>query len=176
MSLENLTEAERRMLNLGNIMAEVLGDPKLSREAKRILKAKKPELQFPELEQEDALEKVRLENKAETEKLQAELTRRDAIAALAKETEKIEEAGLDPKAVREFMEKKGITDVDVVIELFQSRVQLAEPSSDVGGGGPFHLKDVTKEDLAKMWNNPSAWRQEKGLAIQKEMRGQRRVA
>lgn len=176
MSLENLTEREKQALNLGNLMATVLADPSLSRDAKRILKAKNPDLSFPELETEDAIGKVRKEANDRADLLQQELNRRDAIKALEAETSKIEAAGLDAKAVREFMEKKGITDVDVVIELFEQRAQLAEPTADSTGNGPFRFADVTQEELKSMWSNPQKWREEKAHAVIGEMRGQRRRA
>jgi hypothetical protein len=170
MSLENLTETEKRTLNLGNLVAQMLSDPKLSKDTKRLLKAKNPELQFPELEQEEAIEKIRADAAADTQKLRDELARRDAVSALQAEETKITEAGLDPKAVREFMQKKGITDVDVVIELFESRAQLAEPSSDIAGQ-PWRSQDVTQDELKAMWADPVKWREEMGYKVQKELRG-----
>lgn len=174
MSLEQLTETEKRQLNLGNLVAQMLNDPKLSKDTKKLLKTAKPELLFPELDQEELIEKVRLESKEQADRLQAELSRRDAIAALEKENRRIEEVGLDAKAVREFMEKKGITDVEVVIELFESRQRLAEPSSDISGG-PFRFKDVTQDELKAMWSNPQKWRDEKAYEVLKELRTGRRA-
>lgn len=175
MSLENLNESEKRLLNLGQLVGSMLSDPKLAKDTKKLLRTKNPELQFPELDQEEAIEQIRQAAAADAQKLRDELARRDAVAALAAEEKKITDAGLDPKAVREFMTKNGITTVDVVIELFEARTQLAEPSADVGGG-PFRPQGVTDDELKKMWANPQAYRQEVAQKMVNELRGKRRVA
>jgi hypothetical protein len=173
MSLENLTETERRALNLGNLAAALLADPKTSKEAKRLLKAKNPELQFPELDTEDALEKVRQEGAEREASLRAELARRDAVQALREEEDRIREAGFDPKVIREFMTKEGITNLEHVLEFFSQKLQLAEPSADMAGVGPHRFQDVTQEDLKNMWSNPVAWREQRAGEVIKELRGGR---
>jgi hypothetical protein len=175
MSLEDLSPQDKQKLNLGSLVATMLrGDPALARDTKKLLKKADPNLSFPELDTEDQLERIREQSKKESEDLRAELARRDAREALQAEETKIKDAGLDPTAVRKYMTDKGIIDVDVVIELFQARQQLAEPSSE-GMVGPLRDPMVSKDDVSAMWKmGPSAWRQQKAAEIiNKEFRGPR---
>lgn len=171
-SLEDLPPEAQAQLNLGKLVHTMLKDPKLSTSTKRLLKQKNPDLVFPELEVEDAVAKVREETSEQLKTLQDALDKQNATKALEAEDAKITEAGLDPKVVREFMTKNGIVNVDVVIELFQSRDALAEPSTD--SIGPFRFKDASPEDLAAMWKNPVAWREKKAYEILGEMRAKQR--
>jgi hypothetical protein len=174
MSLEDLSAQDRQKLNLGTLVATMIRDPNLSRDTKKLLKKADPTLSFPELDTEDQLEQIRKQSKEESESLRAELARRDAREALQEEATKITEAGLDPAVVRKYMAENGIINVDIVIELFQARQQLAEPSSE-GMVGPLRDPNVSKDEVAQMWKvGPSAWRQQKAAEIiNKEFRGPR---
>lgn len=174
-SLEDLPESEKRkLLNLGNMVAGMINNPKLSKDTKKLLKAADPNLQFPELDTDERIEKIREEGKQTAEELRQQLAQRDAREALQAEETKITEAGLDPKAVRAYMSEKGILDVEVVIELFQARQQLAEPSADQLNGTA-RFSDVPEKELNAMWANPSAYRQQKAEEILRESRGGRRA-
>ena len=172
-SLEDMTPDERAQFNLGKLVGTMLKDPKLSPMQKRLLKQANPNLSFPELEVEDAVAAVRKETGERITAMQDEINIGKAKIALQAEDDKITEAGLDAKQVREFMEKNSIVNVDVVIELFESRRTLAEPSSD--SIGPFRFKDASPEDLKKMWANPVKWREEKAYEVLGELRGRKPV-
>jgi hypothetical protein len=172
-SLEDMTPDERAQFNLGKLVGTMLKDPKMSPQQKRLLKMANPALSFPELEVEDAVAAVKADTSKQIQDLQDQLNVGKARIALEAEDNKISEAGLDPKQVREFMEKNGIVNVDVVIELFESRRTLAEPSSDTIS--PFRYKDASPEDLKKMWANPVKWREEKAYEVLAEIRGKKPI-
>lgn len=166
MSLEDLSPEDRARINLGKLVHEMMNDPALGEKTKRLLKQKKPDLHFPELEQAEALAKVKEEADAKLQAMRDEILKNRAKTALEAEDAKIQEAGLDVKAVREFMEKKGITDTDTVIELFQSRAALAEPSTP-------QFQPVKVPNLKEMWDNPVQWREKEGMAVLSELRGRK---
>lgn len=166
MGLEDLSEEDKRRLNLAKLVEEMLVDPTLATQTKRLLKQKRPTLNFPELDQAEALAKVKEEADARVQAIRDEIRTNEAKKALQAESTKIEEAGLDVKAVREYMEKQGITNVDVVIELFQSRAALAEPSTP-------QFQPIKVPNLKEMWENPVAWREKEGMAVLSELRGRK---
>ncbi len=172
-SLEDLSADERATFNLGKLVHTMLQDKELASSTKRLLKKKNPALTFPELDTEDAVAAVREETSKQVKDLEDLLKKREAVDALKNEEARITEAGLDPKAVREFMDKKGITDVEVVIELFESRQALAEPT--VNGIEPFRYADASPEELKKMWADPVKWREEKSYEVLRELRGRKPI-
>lgn len=169
--LEELSADERAKFNLGNLVSTMLTDPKLAKQTKKLLKEKNPELHFPELEVEEAVAASEKKSQAQIDELTAALRNREARDALAAEEESITAAGLDPKVVREFMTKEGITNVAFVIELFEQRQALAEPTTS--GVGPFRYEGVTQDDLKNMWKDPVKWREQKAYEVLNEVRGQR---
>lgn len=169
--LEDLSPDERAKFNLGNLVSTMLTDPKLAKQTKKLLKEKNPELHFPELEVEEAIAATEKKSQAQIDELTAALRKKEAKEALAAEEKLITDAGLDPKAVREFMTKEGITNVDFVIELFQSRDALAEPTTS--SVGPFRWEGVSQDDLKNMWKDPVKWREEKAYEVINELRGKR---
>src|SRR5579862_9653024 len=131
--LEDLSTEERAKFNLGTLVAQLMNDPKTSLQTKKLLKQGRPELVFPELDAEEAASRVEQKTQTQLEELKTALRNRDAREALKEEDAKITAVGLDPKVVRKFMTDEGINNVDIVIELFESRQALAEPSTSQVG-------------------------------------------
>lgn len=171
--LEDLSSDERAKFNLGTLVAQLMSDPKTSIQTKKLLKQGRPELSFPELDAEEAANKVRTETQTQMDELKTALRNRDARDALAEEDKKILAVGLDPKVVRKFMTDEGINNVDIVIELFESRQALAEPSTSQVG--PFRFEGVTQDDLKNMWKDPVAWREQKAYEVINELRSKKRA-
>jgi hypothetical protein len=171
--LEELSLEERQKFNLGALVATMLSDPVLGKQTKRLLKTKSPDLSFPELDAEDAILKGQEKSQAQIDELKTLLRTREARDALASEDAKITAVGLDPKVVRKFMTDEGINNVDIVIELFESRQALAEPTTS--SVGPFRFEGVTQDDLKNMWKDPVKWREEKAYEVINELRGKKRA-
>lgn len=171
--LEDLSSDERAKFNLGALVATMLNDPALGKQTKRLLKTKNPDLSFPDLDAEDAVLASQKKTQEQMDELKTALRNREARDALKEEDAKITAVGLDPKVVRKFMTDEGINNVDIVIELFESRQALAEPSTSQVG--PFRFEGVTQDDLKNMWKDPVKWREEKAYEVINELRGKKRA-
>jgi hypothetical protein len=172
-SLENLTPEQRRDLNLGRLTAQLLTNPETREQAARILQKADSTLQFPDIAAKDAVRQAKEEGQKQIDALALQLRERDARAALEKQHQRVREAGLDLKMVTELMEKHGIPPTpdgyDIVMELVQSRAQLAEPTTEMIQ--PFHVPDIKE-----MWNDPVKWREAEGYKVLNELMAQRKRA
>lgn len=173
MSLDSLTPEEKREFETARARAKLLEslvddtDKDVARQAKRLLKKKNPSLHFADIEAEEAVDAALKPVREENARLQDELVRNRAQELLQKEDQDIRAADLDPTAVRKFMQEQGTTNLPLAIEVLQSRRALAEPTSPA-------FQPFEKPDIKDMWDDPSAWRQKKGLEVQAELRGQQR--
>lgn len=173
MSLDSLTPEERQEFERAKARATLLtdliddSDPETSMAAKRLLKHKKPELRFPEIETADAVAAATKEMQAKNDELRQEILRNRAEAALQTEDEEIRKAQLDPVEVRKFMQEHGTTNLGLAIEVLQSRQALAAPT-------PSGFEPVKIPDLKEMWEDPTQYRMNEGYKVQAELRGQNR--
>jgi hypothetical protein len=172
-SLDSLTPEERREIDTAKARAKLLEslvddtDKDISTTAKRLLKKKNPSLHFPDIEAQDAVEAATTKMREENARLQEELLRNRAQEALQNEDKKIRDADLDPTEVRKFMQEQHTTNLDLAIEVLQSRRALAEPS-------PAQFEPFKPPDIKEMWNDPSGWRQNEAYKVQAELRGAQR--
>jgi hypothetical protein len=169
-SLENLTPEQRRDLNLGRLTAQLLTNPETREQAARILQKADSTLQFPDIAAKDEARKAEEKAAAKVAELEKKLLERDAREALARQHQRIKDAGLDVKLVNELMEKHGIPSTDegydLVMELLQSRSQLAESTPEI-------LQPMVKPNIKEMWNDPVAWREKVGYEVLNELRAMR---
>lgn len=173
MSFDSLTVEERREVEQAKARAKLLEglvddtDREVSRTAKRLLKKKNPALHFADIEAEDAIAEATKQLREDNSKLQEELVRNRAQELLQKEDEKIRASELDPAAVRKFMQEQGTANLDLAIEVLQSRRALAEPT-------PSAFEPIQAPDIKEMWTDPSGWRQKEAYKVQAELRGTQR--
>ena len=169
-SLENLTDAQRAELNIGRLTKQLLTDPATREEAARLLQKADKTLRFPDVDAKEEIRKVQEKSAEKIGELEQRLKERDAREALSKAHQRIRDAGLDVKAVTELMEKHGIPPTEdgygIVMELLQSRAQLAEPTTE--GIQPFRIPDIQD-----MWKDPVKWREEQGHKVLNELIAQR---
>lgn len=172
-SLENLSAEDRQAIAIGRLGRQLLQDPEHRDQVARLLKKADPKLQFPDIEAKDAVRKVEEAAAARVQELEKKLLERDAKQALERQHQRIRDAGLDVKMVNELMEKHGIppTDdgYDLVMEVINSRAQLAEPTTEV-------IQPMVKPDIKEMWNDPVAWREKQGYQVLNELIAARRRA
>jgi hypothetical protein len=170
-SLENLTPDQRAELNLGRLTRKLLTDPDSREQAAKLLQRADSSLQFPDIAAKEEARKIEAKSAEKISELEKRLLERDAREALAKQHDKIRAAGLDVKLVNELMEKHGIPPTeagyDIVIELIQSRAQLAEPTSE-------QLTPFKAPDIKEMWNDPVKWREAEGYKVLNELMAARR--
>jgi hypothetical protein len=172
-SLENLTPEQRAELNLGKLARKLLTDPETREQTAKILQKADNTLQFPDIAAKDEARKIRDEATQKVKDLENKLLERDARDSLAKQHQRIRDAGLDVKMVNELMEKHGIPPTDdgygIVMELIQSRAQLAEPTTEL-------VQPMVRPDIKEMWNDPIAWREKEGYKVLNELMAQRKRA
>lgn len=156
MSLESLTAEERRQFEQSQQEGKLLralineGDPAEQLAAKRLLKKRRPDLRFPDLEAAEAEERAKAATLEETQKLREELAQEKAQRLKAEEVAKIQARGYDPEAVYKAMNERGITVLDTALAMFDAEAQLAE--STAGSVRTFKnpaddiLKDVKPEN------------------------------
>ena len=172
-SLENLTTEQRSELAAGKLFRQLLSDPQTRERAARLAQEKDKNLHFPDIEAKDVAAKEREKSQEAISGLEKKLLERDARDALAKQHQRIKDAGLDVKMVTELMEKHGIPPTEdgygIIIELVQQRAQLAEPTPETFA--PYRIPD-----LKEMWNDPVKWREEQGYKVLNELIAQRKRA
>jgi hypothetical protein len=172
-SLENLTAEQRAELNIGRLARKLLIDPESREATAKLLQKADPTLQFPDIAAKDEARKIKEEASEKVRELEKRLLERDAREALAKQHQRIRDAGLDVKMVNELMEKHGIPPTEdgygIVMELIQSRAQLAESTPEV-------IQPMVKPDIKEMWNDPVAWREKEGYKVLNELLAARRRA
>lgn len=170
-SLENLTAEQRAELNLGKLTRKLLTDPDSREQAAKLLQKADNTLQFPDIAARDEARKLQDKAQEKVDALEKKLLERDARDALAKQHQRIRDAGLDVKMVTELMEKHGVPPTEegysLIMELVQSRSQLAEPTSE-------QLQPFRAPDIKEMWNDPVKWREGEAYKVLNELMAQRR--
>jgi hypothetical protein len=165
-SLENLTSDQRAELNIGRLTRKLLTDPETREDTAKLLKKADSNLQFPDITAKEEARKALDKQREDIAELERKLLERDARDAISKQHQRIKDAGLDVKMVTELMEKHGIPPTEdgygIVMELVQSRQQLAEPTTE-------QLQPFRIPDVKEMWNDPVKWREEQGYKVLNEM-------
>jgi hypothetical protein len=172
-SLEHLTPEQRQELNIGKLTRQLLTNPETREQAAKLLQKADTTLQFPDIAAKDEARKLKEEAQERIDALELRLKERDAREALSKQHQRVKDAGLDVKMVTELMEKHGIAPTeegyDLVMELVQSRAQLAEPTTE-------QLQPFRIPDIKEMWNDPVKWREQEGYKVLNELMAARKRA
>jgi hypothetical protein len=166
-SLESLTPEERSQLELARLL---LSDPKTNKEARRLAKKLKPELQFADIELEDRLAAQRDESNEVTKALRADLEKEKFDRAREKAHERIRERGLDPVAVEKVMTENGIANYDLAMEILEARSQSAAPTPN-----DLEVMELPKgeEGGVDLWKDPKGFAQRTALSVLNGFRRQR---
>lgn len=173
-SLEDLNDDQKAALMRAGY--QLLHNPDVSKDAKRLLKKANPKLVFPELDAEDRINaelKTRDEKIAELEKAQLE---RDMQARIEEKRRMCRERGLDPADVEALIVERGkagrMIDWESAAELMELQKQSAPatPAGDTSPATPM----MSEKDL---WNDPAKWaREQSRAAIDEINRNKRRRA
>lgn len=147
-SLEDLSAEDRAKLNLANLL---LSDPETSKQARRLAKKLKPELQFSDLDLEDRLTKQSESNAEQLKAIRADQQKIIFDREREKAHAKLRERGLDPAAVEKVMTENSIANYDLAAEVLEARAVAAAPTPD----------DLTalelpsgKEGEVDLWKDP----------------------
>jgi hypothetical protein len=172
-SLEDLTPEQRQELNIGRLTRQLLTDPETRESTAKLLQKADKSLQFPDIAAKDEARKIKEEANEKVSALEQKLLERDAREALSKQHQRVRDAGLDVKMVTELMDKHGIPPTedgyDIIMELVQSRAQLAEPT-------PEQFAPLARPDIKEMWNDPVKWREAEGYKVLNELIANRKRA
>lgn len=172
MSLESLTPDEKKALQESQKAQQLLRallsdpDPEYRHAAQRLLKKKDPNLQFPELDQVDAVEAAKKVADEKVAAMRAEIAADKAANRRAEEDKKIRDAGYDPEKVRKIADERGVADLDLVVQMLQAKDALAEPSNP-------SFQPLPAPDLKELWANPDAWLHNKIEEVHREFGGKR---
>lgn len=149
-SLEGVSTQEMQYLASA---AKILFSGPHRKEAQRIMKKINPNATIPELDQDDAIERVRLEEREEREKLQKQwdadkqaTKRAETLRALADDGVLPRDAvKIDPEKkvapIEQFMIDNSITDYSKAANLYKLSQQQATPTPPIG------VPDVTHPQL-----------------------------
>jgi hypothetical protein len=165
--LEDLTPEQRAQLNLAQLL---LSDPETSKQARRLAKKLKPELQFADLDMDDQI-KRRDEANAERVKALEEQIRKDKFdREREKAHARMRERNLDPVAVEKVMTENGIANYDLAAEVLEARSAAAAPTPD--DLSPMTLPKGA-EGGADLWKDPKGFATNTAYAVLNAFRRQK---
>lgn len=165
--LEDLTPEQRAQLNLAQLL---LSDPETSKQARRLAKKLKPELQFGDLDMEDRINKERETSDTKIKALEEQI-RKDAFARAREAAHaKLRDRNLDPVAVEKVMTENGIANYDLAAEVLEARAAAAAPTPD--DLSPLTLP-TGNEGGADLWKDPKGFAQRTAYSVLNSFRKQR---
>lgn len=157
--LEDLTPEQRAQINLAQLL---LSDPETSKQARRLAKKLKPELQFSDLDTDDRIAKATETSAEQVKELQKQLAKQQFERDRERAHAKLRERNLDPAAVEKVMTDNGIANYDLAAEVLEARSQAAAPTPD----------DLTTLDLptgteggSDLWKDPKGFAQRTALSV-----------
>jgi len=145
-SLENLSDEQIR--NLASVAKDLSDDPKLRRQFQRLIKEKKPETIFPELEVEDRVAEVSSKVASETEALRAEITNQNLALQRRELKVSLQEKypGISFEDIEKTMVDHAIGKHESAAQFLSNQRMLSEPSPEVPGrGGPMMMPQEAKQ-------------------------------
>lgn len=152
MSLESLSVEEKRQLQQAQdahkLLTDLLtdADPQVRRSAMKLAKKKRPDLRFPEIEAEEAVETAHKATNDRIATLERQLQESEARRLKSEEEAKIRSRGYDPAAVYKLMDTKGVANLDTMLDVLDADAHIGDSTS--GNLRPFKnpseeiLKDV----------------------------------
>ena len=167
-SLEGLSPVQVQQLAKG--MSALLNhkDPEIRRGVQRSLKSVDPNLNFPELEQADAIISAVKEVQKTAEELRQEQRERDFRAETERQHAAIRARGYKVEDVQKFMTERGIVKFDTALEVMDMRNSLAAPTPEaLAQHGDYSMP----EDQKNIFANPAKWARQKAHAIIDELKG-----
>ena len=153
MSIEDLPAEQQKALHLGSML---LSNPEVANKAKRLAKEVDPHLRLPEIELEDAINKVRDENRAELEKRDKELMEERVRSRRAEQDSKIREAGFEPAEIEKLIVEEHFGSYEAALKFAELRRQAAEPGpaeASFGGRTPYPRDLRGDEEWRKAYAN-----------------------
>lgn len=138
--LENMDPAERD--RLAATMNSLLRDPALRRDTLSLVKRKNPNATIPEIDQEEAIQKLREEQSDKMKTLQDKFEKESIERRWTDLRRSWRERGLDPDLVQKTMTEKQIADPETAIKFLDMESRSAPPTpASMSQAGRMKLPD-----------------------------------
>lgn len=138
--LENMDPAERD--RLAATMNSLLRDPALRRDTLSLVKRKNPNATIPEIDQEEAIQKLREEQSDKMKTLQDKFEKESIERQWTDLRRSWRERGLDPDLVQKTMTEKQIADPETAIKFLDMESRSAPPTpASMSQAGRMKLPD-----------------------------------
>ena len=138
--LENMDPAERD--RLAATMNSLLRDPALRKETLSLVKKKNPNATIPEIDQEEALQKLRDEQSEKMKAMQDKFDKDSIERQWSDLRRSWKDRGLDPDLVQKTMTEKQIADPETAIKFMQLEATGATPTpAQMSQAGRMRLPD-----------------------------------
>lgn len=168
-SFEELTDEQRAALS--RVGYQLIHNPEVSRDAKRLLMKANPKVKFPEIENEERTNAALKERDEKLQALEQKLLEKEMQDRVEAKRQQCRERGLDPAEVENLIVERGkqnrLIDFESAMELVEAQKQIAAatPSSQ----GPQRELSSIKE----LWENPGKWAREQTHAAIDELKKRR---
>jgi hypothetical protein len=170
-SLEDLSPEQIKKL-AGFANSVLNGDPKLSKEVRRIVKKHDASYNAPDLELEDQIQKLGEEEAKKREEMREEWNKDRRNASWEREQAKMRSSGYEPEYIEKIMKDEQIASVDTAIKFADMQAQIAPATPP--GFNPSPLPAATGEDK-KLWENPKQWQTNTLHKAIDELRGKKAI-
>jgi hypothetical protein len=164
LSLENMTDEQREQAV--RLFSFVKQNPDIEKQIRREAKKKHPNMQAPDIELEEAMEKQRAEFQEELKKRdQASL---DALQAQrrAEAHAKIKSNGLDPEEIEKVMVDENIANYDTAIKYVRAQKQLAPATAE-------SVSPMTLPDTKGLWQDRNGFARKSAFDAINELKSRR---
>lgn len=161
MSLEGMNDKQRDQFAQGLQQLLNSADPDIRLNTMRMLQKSNPELRFPELESQNAINSALKPMQDENEKLRAEMKEREFREKTEREHQQIVARGLKVDDVQKFMTENGIVNFGTAMEVMEMRQRLATPTAEsLSMAGNYDMPGGTSDERKKLFGNPAKWARE----------------
>jgi hypothetical protein len=169
-SLEGLSEAQIKQLATGMHQLLQSNNSEVRRGAQRLLKRVDPNLNFPEIELDEAISAAVKPLQEDNEKLRNDLKERDFKATVSAEHERVRQRGFKVEDVQKFMTERGIVNFDTAMNVLDMEQRLATPTPEAVSG-VYELPEKSKE----IFTNPAQWARRTAHQVIDEFKNRKRA-
>lgn len=136
--LESMTAQERAIFEAGTALFQ---NPEVSKETKRLYKKINPKANFPELEIEDQIAKVKEEASAREKKMEEDLLRERTERRLETRRAEMRAKGYDPDRIEKIIVDYGAKDYETAMKIADMESRSAEPTApEIAGPVPVDMR------------------------------------
>jgi hypothetical protein len=149
-TFEQLTEEQRAAL--ARVGHKLFHNPEVSKDAKRLLMKADPQVKFPEIQTEDAMDEKLIKRDDKIKELEQSIMQNEARQRLEERRKDARERGIDPEEVEKAMTERGIGKWETAMEFVELTHRSAPATAaSIDAGNSTELPpDAEKE----FWKDP----------------------